>query len=338
MRCLSIHRDYACRHAGACCTAGWPIPIEADRLARVRTALETKQLRTAAKAAGVDPFVDIDQASEAPALITVFEHACIFYDREAAAHCRIHAALGHDALPLACRQFPRVTVHDPRGVSITLSHYCPTAASMLQRDEPTWIVDTPPAFPATSEYVGLDARDALPPLLRTDMLMDWESWWVLEALAVDLLANSSDDAATALTVLGDVVDRIAGWRPADGPLLHRVRASFSEARSLARAPGMTPGDVIAAIPEDLRSDVPVPSRGRVSNHVHKRFLAAHAFANWSIHLGPGVRAWYRSIEAAHCLIAAGYNIRQADLMLRHLADPNAVAKMFSGADPSSQLK
>jgi hypothetical protein len=25
---LSIHADYACRHSGACCTSGWPIPAE----------------------------------------------------------------------------------------------------------------------------------------------------------------------------------------------------------------------------------------------------------------------------------------------------------------------
>jgi hypothetical protein len=25
---LSIHADYACRHSGACCSAGWTIPVE----------------------------------------------------------------------------------------------------------------------------------------------------------------------------------------------------------------------------------------------------------------------------------------------------------------------
>ena len=26
--CLSIHARYPCAHSGACCTAGWPIPVE----------------------------------------------------------------------------------------------------------------------------------------------------------------------------------------------------------------------------------------------------------------------------------------------------------------------
>ena len=322
VRCLSIHRDYACRHAGACCTAAWPIPVEPDKLARIRAALAAKQLRTADQAHDTDPFIASDDASpESPVLINVSEHACVFYDRGATAHCRIHAALGHDALPLACRQFPRVTIHDPRGVSLTLSHYCPTAASMLSREEPVWIVDTPAAFPENGEYVGLDARDALPPLLRPEMLIDWESWWTLEALAVDLLANSSYPARDALAALGDAIDRIENWRPADGSLFHRVRESFTSARPLPRPPGISLTDVVGAIPEDLRSKIPEPSGARVTDDVLKRFLAAHAFANWAIHLGPGLRAWYQSIEAAYCLIGAGYDVPQTDLVLRHLAEP-----------------
>ena len=30
---LNLHANYACRHSGACCTAGWAIPVEADRQA-----------------------------------------------------------------------------------------------------------------------------------------------------------------------------------------------------------------------------------------------------------------------------------------------------------------
>ena len=326
VRSLSIHRDYACRHAGACCTSAWTIPVEPDRLARMSAALATAQLRTVEDARGTDPFVPADdQRPDAPALISVVNHACVFYDRGAHAHCRVHASLGHDALPLACRQFPRVTLRDPGGVSITLSHYCPTAAALLLRDEPVSIVDAPAAFPSTGEYVGLEASDALPPLLRSGMLMDWPSWWRIEALAVDLLANSPYSGIDAVAALGDAVDRLEGWHPADGPLIDRVRTSFADARPRPRPPGVSPDDIIAAIPEDLRSTRPAPSGATVPDRVLKRFLAAHAFANWAIHLGPGLRAWYRSIEAAQCLIGAGHDVRQADLVLRHLAEPNYLA-------------
>ena len=275
---------------------------------------------------GAEPFVtDLGASAETPAVLAVSAHACVFYDHKATAHCRVHAALGHEALPLACRQFPRVTLEDPRGVSLTLSHYCPTAAAQLNRPESVWIVESPSAFPGTGEYVGLDARDALPPLVRPGMLMDWESWWTLEALAVDLLGNSAYDADAALAALGDAVDRIEDWRPDEGSLTHRVRASLTSARPVARVPGVTVDEVFAAIPEEVRSATPLPSHTAVSDRVRKRFLAAHAFANWAIHLGPGLRAWYRSIEAAHCLIAAGFDVSQADLLLRHLAEPARLA-------------
>ena len=45
--------------------------------------------------------------------------------------CAVHRQLGRETLPSACRDFPRVVTLTPLGVSITLSHYCPTAAGML---------------------------------------------------------------------------------------------------------------------------------------------------------------------------------------------------------------
>ena len=35
-QCLSIHVGYACAHAGACCTAPWPIPVEQPLVEAVR--------------------------------------------------------------------------------------------------------------------------------------------------------------------------------------------------------------------------------------------------------------------------------------------------------------
>ncbi len=298
-------------------------------MARLRAALASGQLKTSTAARSGDPFIQPEGGtSDTPALIDVSDHACVFYDRQAAAHCRIQTTLGHDALPLACRQFPRVTVRDPGGISLTLSHYCPTAASMLQRDGPVWVVDNAAAFPASGEYIGLDAHDALPPLLREDVLMDWDSWWTLEALSVDLLANSPGDASHALGTLAEIINRLDTWRPADGPLLHRVRETFAHTAHTPHRLAITPADCIAAIPDDLQSSVPAASGATVDDRVLRRFLAAHAFANWAIHLGPGLRAWYRSIEAAYCLIDAGYDVRQADLILRHLADAEILANFI----------
>ncbi|HKW00788.1 MAG TPA: hypothetical protein VJN96_13265, partial [Vicinamibacterales bacterium] len=163
---LSFHGAYRCRHSGACCTSNWPIPVEADRLARLRAAIATGALVSPRGIASAALFETMDPASsETPAVLGVEDHACVFFDAAHGRLCAVQRALGHDALPLSCRQFPRVSLRDPRGVSVTVSHYCPTAASLLGSPEPVTIVRNAPAFPASAEYSGLDATDALPPLL-----------------------------------------------------------------------------------------------------------------------------------------------------------------------------
>lgn len=336
IRSLSFHASYGCRHRGACCTSDWPIPVEADRLSRLRAALATGALpgRSPAEANFLWPD---PPAADAPALLATEHGRCIFHDAEAC-RCRVQRVLGHEALPLACRQFPRVTLEDPRGTSITLSHYCPTAASMLDDHAEVEIVTAAPAFPAIGEYVGLDARTALPPLLRPDMLMDWESWWEWERLSVEALAGSAHSAEHARGRLAAAVEHTRTWRPQDGPLIARVRAAF-RVETLTHS-NSTPlraeliRSVVEAIPAAHRPARLVPNEGAVVRDAAlARFLAAHAFANWTALLGQGLRTWRRSLDAAHAL-ASGFGVRHADLLLRHLADPAALAENWSEAERS----
>ena len=62
------------------------------------------------------------------------------------------------------------------------------------------------------------------------------------------------------------------------------------------------------------------------------FIAAHAFASWTAHLGEGLRTWLRSVEAAFALVELGLGVRTADLLLRHLCDPHALARTWSRAE------
>jgi Fe-S-cluster containining protein len=328
-RVLSVHAAYGCRDSGACCTAGWPIPVEADRLAQAERALAagTIDIPTSARPAFLRPS---DAPAQTPAILAIHDAACVFYRRAGAARCSLQRALGHDALPLACRQFPRISVTDPRGVSITLSHFCPTAAALLDDGGRISIVEDAPAFPAGGEYVGLDVRDALPPALRPDMLMDWESWWLWEAEAVALLdaARSPVDAIARLAV---AVEHARSWAPVTESLSDRIRASFETARRTAaptvslRAFADVQAHVLDAVPDVFRMQA-ADAFGRrstpASPRAHIAFLAAHAFANWSAHLGDDLREWWRSIEAAHVLISSGLSVRDVDLLLRHLADPH----------------
>jgi hypothetical protein len=324
---LSFHRSYGCRHSGACCTAGWPIAVEADRLPQIQTAIAAGRL-TPDPAAGA-PFVQLHpSASDAAAVLATAAGRCVFHDA-AACRCRVQRVLGHAALPLACRQFPRVTVIDRRGASVTLSHFCPTAAALLEDEQPVTIDPDPPAFPADAEYSGLDARHAMPPLLRPDMLMDWESWWEWERLAVETLSRHPPDHARDL--LSGAVERVRSWGPGDGLLIDRVREGFDAAPVSGRVPRSADAltqDVLAAIPEPHRPAGLTPPPPPATGGVLSRFLAAHAFANWTAHFGQGLRTWLQSIDAAYAL-ATGLGVRQADLLLRHLVDPEGLANSWS---------
>ena len=277
-----------------------------------------------------------DAPAEAPALLATIEGRCAFYDAEAQ-RCAVQRALDHDALPLACRQFPRISVRDPRGVSVTLSHYCPTAEGLLESATDAAIAINAPALPAGGEYVGLDATASLPPLLRPDMLMDWESWWEWERLTVELLANRAEPPGVVLARLNTAVEHARTWNPADGPLLTRIREAFDAAHHAAiDSDGVFAPDVpqrrdeiLGAIPVAFRPAAATTARTHASPKAIARLLAAHAFANWTAHLGRGLRTWLRSVEAPLVLVQSGLDIRTADLWLRHLVEPKTLAGTWS---------
>jgi hypothetical protein len=310
--------------------------VEAGPLAHLRRALATRRLAPAADV--THPFVEAPAGAGEPAVLATQDGACVFYRHTGPGRCAIHRALGHEGLPLACRQFPRVTIQDPRGTSVTLSHYCPTAAVMLDSRTPIAIIDDGPAFPAGGEYVGLDAREALPPLLRPDMLLDWQAWWEWERLSVAAIAAARSPTA-ALGRLHAAVERVRPWTPAEGPLAARVRLAFA-ADAAPAAAGWTMAERDARVREVL-DGIPAPWRPAAAvEHpasplraaAVQRFLAAHAFANWTAYFGRGLRTWLRSVEAAYALISAGAGPARADLLLRHLADPAALARVWSAAE------
>jgi Fe-S-cluster containining protein len=327
VRVLSFHARYGCRRRGVCCEAGWDVPVEADRAAELRRAAARRAVRPrlgnvilAARVAGT------------PERLARPDGRCAFFDRDPPA-CRVHASLGHPALPLACRQFPRICLRDPRGSSVTLSHYCPTAEGLLDADERVSIETDAPAFPAGGEYVGLDATEGVPPLLRPDMAMDWEAWWTWERLSVECLTRDDVPVDASLARLRGAVQAVRSWRPEDGPLAHAIDRAFASAEPVGRSTDATASveTVRQAIPGIHRP--PAPRNGRALEDLlpraRRRFVAAHAFANWTAHLGVGLRAWLRSIEAADALLRSGLTPGKADLWLRHLADPHALARAWS---------
>jgi len=358
---VSIHAGYRCRDSGACCSSGWPIPVEAplyERLAGSLTdgsltvvqRLDQPSAPSAQSAAGAPSTTVAPPAPTAPSapfapfapsralpegaaavLGQTDDGRCVFYEADAR-RCRIHRLKGHASLPVACQQFPRVCLIDARGIHITLSHYCPTAAGLLFEETPLAIVCNPPGFPPDLAYEGLDARDAFPPLLRPGVLMDWETLDAFEAHAVRILDAETDSVDAALARIEALTERLRDWRATDGPLL----ATLEDALTAPDAPGAhgaaimrTSGttidfdvdvdfDQILKLDAEVRGAVPADGviqnaapRAVIEAHerwVHPawatftrplcRFLAAKLFANWCWYQGQGLRSLVRSLHAA----------------------------------------
>lgn len=287
-KCLSFHAPYRCRHAGACCRAGWAIPFDAHEQARVHT------LRI-----GDGSFTADGMAARRG------DGTCTFLETDSRL-CAIHHAGGQNALPLSCRMFPRVVLHDERGTFISLSHFCPTAAALLFEDgdsrTPAGIVDAPPALTDVGPLDGLDARNVWPPLLRTGILMDLDSYGAWERLGVELLTREGIAPRVSLDALDSTTTRITAWSPADpAPLPHAVRDAFG-----------------------LLSPPPTAALA-VHDRALKRWLAARLFGNWIAYQGNGLQAIVRHLRG--CLdtftaeLARDGNpleaIRRSDLRIVH---------------------
>ena len=353
-----MHVRYACRHSGACCSSGWAIPVEREKVARIATLRSNGAWLLAAAEAPPDI---------AGVLALGMNRHCVFHrSGPASSGCEIHSGIGADALPAACQHFPRECLIDRRGVFVTLSHYCPTVVSLLfEHSGAVEILEGPPAN-LHGEAEGLDARDVLPPLLTEGVLMDLDAYSAWEAHAVRSLAGPASLAAaaspeTVLDALAADAARLMKWRPGDITLRDAIHALD---RTGVRPDGLTLPDwesetrlvpmVHDSIPEDQR---PAPLKcfprdlftverareWRARAVFINRFLAAHAFAAWAAYQGRGLDSLIGALRAAlavlryevlrACEHSAGpltddvlkTGIRQADLLLVHLADRRQLA-------------
>lgn len=297
-RCLSFHAGYRCRHSGVCCRAGWDLPFEPEE----RETAERLHL------VGSGAFQDGGEVSFASRRN---DGACVFLeDAEGAAMCGIHRAAGHEVLPVACRMFPRVALHDPRGWTITMSHFCPTAAALLfENDDPVAVVVPSASVTDIGPLDGLDATNAIPPLLRDGVLMDLESFSEWESQAIRVLTAVGEAPASGLARLETITDELARWTPGT-TLIDAVRAAFQT----------SPGD---------GADAPESREARAV----KRWLAAHLFGNWIAYQGRGLRTIVRYVRA--CLdvymveVARDGNvleaIRRSDFLIVHESDSQQIA-------------
>lgn len=316
MRLIALHADYLCRHSGVCCAERWAIPVERVRQARLQSAIDSGTLRPPhtqstyfESAEGIDP----------DALVVVGRSGrdCVFFEPDHRL-CAIHHDLGHAALPSACQHFPRVIAIDPRGVTLSLSHVCPTVGGLLTADVTGWNrrVDRGRVVTDGQDWSGLDAREVLPPQVNASLLWDWESMTAFEDQALDLLGRTAP--ARALGVIDAVATALS--RLDEGELRPHVLAAFADADARASSlepdlaaltglvAGCTSGGAIAAggLGVPVRD---VASSGTAWDSVAPqvtRYLAARLLASPVMYHALDVRVWSLWMQACYAVLRSAF--------------------------------
>lgn len=364
---LSIHADYRCRHSGACCTADWDVPVELPLYKTLDDALAAGRVAATGRPDENGPLLVVeDDLPEGAAAMVARTAAgdCVFYHRTSGL-CVIHRDLGEAMLPATCRHFPRLAVRDARGTSISLTHYCPTAAaSLFREDVPLEIVESPPAFPE-ADYEGLVVTaDDWPPLLRPDCLADARSYMVWERHMVSRCANQALSPESVVATLERDARVVREVSPATGPAIVDAIEQLPEREVDARVPATLDSsvahyfDMLRAVPDEWRPEADtadladsyvtlVADEWRAFGAPLKRYLAAKAFASWTAYQGRGFLTVVRGLEAALALVRVEAArrcrdanrpldaallrdaFREADFALNHLAAGDELAEGWS---------
>ena len=277
--------------------------------------------------------------------------SCIF---RADRRCAIHAEAGEAALPIGCRHYPRVVRLDRNRISLSLSHYCPTAASLLTSAGPVRVVPAEPPLALSEPVEGLDARTALPPLLRPGMLMDPHAYERWEGAVIAEL-SSCRHVDEALRRIASATDLLRDWRPGTTSLDTAVAGAFARADGIERR-WMTQGLRIAtALNRGIVSIDAVPRQAPTTDtetrstesmeRIIANYLAARVFGNWIAYQGRGLRTIVTWLSACHDAVrtltvsgaltgapAVIEAIRHADYLMLHTIDTQEFADAARGVE------
>jgi Fe-S-cluster containining protein len=347
VRALSFHSDYRCQNTGVCCSSGWEIAVEEEVEDRLRLAFARSSGHLPNGPEGFQPMQNPPAGCRSS--LRIIDSTCWFRD-EPGRSCSIHRDYGEDALPSACRHFPRVCVLEPDVVSVSLSHYCPTAAGLLFAGAPEFrLVTGPRAFPSDWPFEGLDARQAYPPFLRPGVLLGFDGLRAFEDGAVAAL--SGGPLAQAVAVIEAATESSRSWSPDARPLRDLVADSF------ARPAGHTDdepraadprGVLLAALTEGTNPAAPLPdfqsrppALSALVDLALRKYLASRLIAAWITFQGNDLRLVARYLrlcldtvflfESARApeeseLTRWKEAIRTADLWILHYCDPVLLAR------------
>jgi len=314
---LNFQLAYQCRHSGICCTSGWPIPVEPNRVNAIDETIGREAIPLT-----VTPWLvsSANLPDDVAGTLALRDNAhCVFFEAGKPG-CAIHGVK-----PASCAHFPFVCLLDQRGVHVTLSHYCPTSTALLfEHNGPIEIVEGPSPIPDLDLLEGLDARDALPPLRpgSDQKLMSFD----------ELTAWERDRVARA---------RIGELQPDDVALFDRARAAVPVPLSWPEAPDHLESIFFTSV---------APAWPTFED-VLTRYAAGKAFGSWSLYLGEGIAAAEHTARIAHAVLRVecarqcrafgrpldrellSNAIEQSDLLLVHYADPERLATLPSTDRP-----
>lgn len=348
VRCLSFHSAYQCQNTGVCCSSGWEIAVEQPVELALTARLRNPGARLPNGPDGFLPMADPPPGCRVSLRRSDTSGSCWFRDRSDH-RCAIHREFGVEALPSACRQFPRVCVLEPDCVSLSLSHYCPTAAGLLfQGGEGFSLVSGARAgFPPDWPYEGLDARMSYPPLLRPGVLLGFDGLRAFEEGAVEAFARH--DLHTSLNLVHSVVEEARSWRPGGPSLPVLIRTAFSRPAAPSRevqaqdtrsilASSSAEGSPVAELPTRQAATRQIPA---FADLALRKYLAARLIAAWVTFQAEDLRtvANYLRLcldtvllfEATAPLESPESTrwkeaVRSADLWILHHCDPERLAR------------
>ncbi|TNF32255.1 MAG: YkgJ family cysteine cluster protein [Deltaproteobacteria bacterium] len=246
---LLVREDarFTCTMCGSCCGGHNVGPVFEDILDGL--APHAADLEAATRTAkGL--FFTMGAHPEAPDQAQVLCHqtrgSCIFLmdDRR----CRIHADLGGDKKPRACRIFPYELVATPRGVAVTIQREC---RGFLEARSGKRLVDDTAAL---REVIALAPR--LSAVRRIISLapgrpLSWDDYQALEDALHEAVDRRPDDACGALSAARDVLVAALGEDPGARPPRTDVPALSADLDALVAG--------LLERVEAMRGAVPPPS-------------------------------------------------------------------------------
>jgi hypothetical protein len=348
IRCLSFHSDYLCENTGVCCSSGWEIAVEHSVELRLRSHFKQQNVRLPNGSDGFTPMADPPDGCVS-SFRRVQAGTCWFRDTEAQ-RCAIHREFGEASLPSACRQFPRICVLEPDGVSLSLSHYCPTAAGLLFRAEGDFsVTEGRPGVSLGRNLEGLDARASCSPFLRPGVLLGFDGLRAFEEGALSVLA--AGDLSTALNRIQQAAVQAVGWRPDGGPLVSLLQEAFAGEAPAATRPSISlsvRAILLASVPGGATAPTELPAESRAEpafptgsvDLALRRYVAARIIAGWMAFQADGLATFVRYLRFCVdtvLMFAAARDpqeaeadrfkeaIRSADLWIVHYCDPERLA-------------